>query len=846
MVNCGMVKIMTSLMLTLTLALAAEQTPGVDRHGDPLPAGAIARFGTTRLRSDAGSMRCLNVSPDGRLIAGSGKDSIILWDAATGRELRRCGPILDSRSQPFTFLDAAFSPDSRALAAGTCNASADDSPIMLFDVQTGQVSGRLPGHVGGVDRVAFAVGGRLVSGGLEDGRFRVWDLATRQEVRQFPRQVKFYPDPFAVSPDGRLLAAGDTVAEWPRTNPLHVWDIVTGQEVLRLSDYLTDPRQSIFELVFAPDGRTLAARSSTVFYRIEIPSGQRLGTWERPKDLDGYLACAVAGPRLVTVKDGNLLVWDVAAGRAAADPTREPLLMANRSPVAHDFVVFRNRWDLATGRPRFPTGGHTMPVEGVAVLPDGRTVATWDQGEVRFWEMTTGQELRTIDRGPHGACVALAPDGRTVAVSHGDRVIRLYDTMTGREVRSLTTRDDPNVRGPLAYTMLFAPDGRTLTTLDGWMGLPGLRTWDLANGRLLRESAERFSEHVVGVFSPDGATLYTGHWERTVRQWDAATGRPLRTMEGHPAFVPTDISEMTLMRHGPPRPGHQGPVTALAITPDGKRLISSGDVTVRIWETVTGRECAVLQQARAYALAVSPTGTLLAVATDEPDRRHRIDLWDLPAGRKLASLDGHRGLVQCLAFSPDGRRLVSGSADTTALVWDVSGLPGPRPALKLPDDERSGLWGDLADADCAKAFRAVNRWVAAPEAAVAFFHEQLAPVQPPAADHLARMLADLDSPQFVRREQAQRALQSLGSIVEPWLREALTKSSSTEVRHRLDAILADGVAGDLRVIRAVEVLEHIGTADARQILQRLAGGAPNARLTREAKASLERLARRSP
>jgi hypothetical protein len=243
-------------------------------------------------------------------------------------------------------------------------------------------------------------------------------------------------------------------------------------------------------------------------------------------------------------------------------------------------------------------------------------------------------------------------------------------------------------------------------------------------------------------------------------------------------------------------------------------LASNGsDHSIHLWETVSGKERARLQELTATALNTS---------------------------------------VKSLAFSADGHRLASGSADSTILLWDVTGRLGNgelRPA-KLSEKELEDRWADLARNNAARAGRAIWALAAAGPQAVSLLGERLRPalakVSPEA---VARLIADLDAENFKTRQNARRELAKLGEECEPALRGALAKRPSVELRRSLQELLSQldeerkgSPSGDvLRGARAVEVLEQIGTPEARQVLKTLATGAPLARLTHEAQATLQRI-----
>ncbi|MBI1914566.1 MAG: hypothetical protein HYS12_07485 [Planctomycetes bacterium] len=224
----------------------------------------------------------------------------------------------------------------------------------------------------------------------------------------------------------------------------------------------------------------------------------------------------------------------------------------------------------------------------------------------------------------------------------------------------------------------------------------------------------------------------------------------------------------------------------------------------------------------------------------------------LPPGAVARSrpVDGTDGKVACVAFAPGGKVLATGSNDTTVLFWGLAGPTGDGKQPAPGEKELQSLWADLAGEDAAKAYRAIWALVASPQQAVPFLRKHLKPAVPADAQKLKQLLADLDSPRFSVREKAIQELAKLGDLAEPGLRRVLEGKPSLEVRQRVERLLEQlqgpVVTPDrLREIRAVEALEHMGTAEARRLLKELAAGAAGARLTREATAADARLSARS-
>jgi hypothetical protein len=228
-----------------------------------------------------------------------------------------------------------------------------------------------------------------------------------------------------------------------------------------------------------------------------------------------------------------------------------------------------------------------------------------------------------------------------------------------------------------------------------------------------------------------------------------------------------------------------------------------------------------------------------------------IDLSNPRPGSGTAAAAGHQSRITDVTFAPDGAHLITTCADGTGLVWDVGALTA-RPRAKPADDPGvEPLWEALADSDAVKAGQAVEGLVRKPTSAAALLGERLAPVAEPDPAEVRRLVAGLDSSAFADRDRAERALQGYRELAVPALTESLKQPLSAEHRERLERLLeqADGVehAPDrVRALRAVEVLERVGSADARRTLERLAAGAPLARLTREAQAALDRLKTSGP
>jgi hypothetical protein len=299
----------------------------------------------------------------------------------------------------------------------------------------------------------------------------------------------------------------------------------------------------------------------------------------------------------------------------------------------------------------------------------------------------------------------------------------------------------------------------------------------------------------------------------------------------------------------------------IAFSPNGRFLIVCLGDQLRIFDLASGKEQESLRVAlrgkpgptfgTTIGMAFSPDGRFLAVG----HRDHTLNILDLANGKETGRYPGHQSDTHCLSFSPDNKFLASGHSDTTILVWDVSSATAnPAPAAKPVRPDIETLWADLSGQDAAKAHRAIWGLADAPELAIPWLRDRLKATTALPADDVNQAIAELDSTDFAEREAAAKKLAEWEELAEPALAAALKIKISVEQRRRIEAILNAPrpvpKSEKLRQLRSVQVLEHIAssTADAeatrlaaRSLLKTLAAGSPEARLTLEAKASLDRL-----
>jgi RNA polymerase sigma factor (sigma-70 family) len=706
----------------------------------------------------------------------------------------------------------AFASDGKTVAAG------GDGAVRMWELATGKTVCSLPMPGIWIRSVAFAPDGKTLAAGGMSHTIRVWDVRTGAVVREF-REPAGKVFGLVFSPDGRILVSGS------ERGAVRAWGVATGEECGRL-DLPALPNEEAYPWPIAifPDNRTLATTDRNNRLRLwNVTTGVELRQrdWLSPKlhalalapnSPEGALLAAVGG-HMSTIR-----LWQVASGHE---------LRQWRGPAGHvDALGFSadgkllasgdsermiRLWQVATGAELGQIQTDEPGFRGLAFSPDGQVLASWGDATIRLWQVATGEELCPFAGHRDGIrAIAFLPDDQHL-VSAGTRgTLYRWDAATGRQPSSLRA-----AQRELAHAAALSPDGRGLAFGEA-TGL--LRFVDPVTGQELRQ----WQAHRPGyqgaiyslAFSPDGQTLATGGKDKTVAIWDPWTGREVHRFVDNAAEV-TAVAcspDRRLVAWGGPdsnvtlgevatgqiqhrfqvRP-HQ--VRCLAFSPDGKTLASATEVAfpagqrparVDLWEVATGQPRWHLEVPDwgSLAVAFSPDGRLLALGGFD----HQIRRWDLAAGQELPPLTGHLGGVTCLAFSRDGTRLASGSMDHTALVWKSAPLPLLTTLWPVvaPPQELEVLWNDLAGADAGRAYRAMWALATADGQAVALLQTRLRPASE-------------------------------------------TGGRSEDQRRRL---------------RALEVLERIGTPEAHRLLRTLVTTSPETRVAAEARAALDRLDKR--
>lgn len=861
---------------------ATPQAP-VDSLGDPIPANALVRLGSNRLRGNRVIM-----FPDGKRIAReTGNGNLQISEIPSGKPLA----VIRAKDVPerdtIVGSTVGFTPDGKRMAAvcwkGRCG---------IWDTESGKLIRWVECSFYSLVKARFSLDGRYLAVGfqpnpqkIEDFKVLVYDLQSGEKiveadgcVGEFSKDGKSLTSwvsynvgrtaPNRVSiPNGAVLSKTKLVpagrlSEMQVAGPDSDWyfeklednrvvcrNLMTGEETSVVSLGLNEERHSTYLLTSNQnESVVLVSPKSKIMAAFNPKDGGEL--WRR--DLTRSYVPSLQNDGLtifIPETDRTLSYYDMKTGKR----TKSPKLIDNGQTLPRTFTpdgryglsqsdsIFASAavvWDMATGKPLSEVPGHTAAIMACSFSRDGRTAFTAsDDNSVRVWDASTGKQQLEIHT-PKPGFVASSNDSIYVASRTG--TIESYDAKTGEKKASvkafatalagMAVSDDG--KQLIAAGRVVATDAGSVSILDP-ATLKEIRSFDL-KGKPCEQMA----------LQADGKTVAIAHENRSISVWNIETGQSLSTWKGEanrisawvekPKPTPYEIGSLTLSANG----------RWLAFS-DQEKGIACVDLLAGKRVGHANTECYYQNSAARYelsdAVAFSPDGRTVAYSGSESSTK--IVLIDIRTRAIRRNFTADNEQTRSLAWSPDGTKLLSAGADGTAIIWNVNAPLGTTTPV-------ADWWTKLAQDKPADVEGLMAEMIAKPAETLTLLKQQLKPVPAIDSDEVGKLIAALDAADFDEREKATKQLHAIADQARNQLKDAHRAIASAEVKKRLQEIL-DGVdetkpmsGNRLRLSRAVELLERINTAEAKALLTTLATGAAEAHMTIDAAESLTRMGSR--
>jgi WD40 repeat protein len=787
-----------------------------DIYGDPLPSYANARMGTIRLRQDE-FVNAISFIKDGKMLASSGGNKIYLWDMNTGSQIHEIQ--IDSNN---IIKRIAISPNGNTLAS--TEHSMNRSVIRLWDLVSLKEIRNFEGSCV-AQTISFSQDSKSIAIGGTDNNIHIFDSTTNKETNLIEGHNDVVMS-ITYSPDGKYLASGSM------DNTIRIWNAATGKERFIIKGH----NKPVYSIAYSPNGNNLVSCSADKTVRIwDSASGRELLVIKE-NAIPASVAFSNSGDNVIVgCLDRTIHICDYNTGneiKIIEGPARIIAVSRDGKYIAGADLRAICLWDQTTGNSILQLRGHEGDVTSLGYSPDSKTLASasWDK-TIRLWETSTGNEIRKIIGHQHYVnSVAFSPDGITLASGGLDNTIRIWGSGTGIELRKIEGH-----RGGV-QVVSFSPDGKLLVSGGNDNAI---RLWNANTGDEIQEFIGHTNIVSSVAFAPDGRTLLSGSVDKTIRLWQVTTGKELLLINGESGIIRT-----------------------VNFSPDGKTFVSgSQDGGLCLWETATGGRLDYIlfpfaggaEPISINSIAYSPNAKQLVCGTSQGIYVHDVDTWE---HIYMAPV----GFVLSVAFTSDGIMFATGLSNSTILTWDNSNMlkceikPTPTP-INIPNEGALSLdllYDDLIKDNSVVAYKAM-RLMQKANMVVLYLRDRLKPINDEKikSEIINQYIVNLDDESIDIRDKASEEIRKLGPYAESMLRKTRDLSKSAESHNRIDALLYPlerplpiPHGEPLRRWRAIRVLEHIGSADAKDVLAMLEKESPSMRERQEIKATLERLNRK--
>lgn len=583
----------------------------------------------------------LAVSDDGKYAVSGGTDrNIKLWDMHSGRLIKTLGKQKDDVAPGI-----AISPDNRYIFSADTSVKTE-GPFYAYkwDTHSGKLLKKFNGHNGGISSISLSPDGRYLVSAETHGVIIIYETAGGKIIKEMDihKMSKNWPMISAVKflPDGKRFLIGASDGSVFLTNfkgevirrfsssksriealdvtrdglyftvghakgDIEIWEMNTG----KLINNFKFSNERVNALLFTPDYQEIQVLQNYKLSMIDFNTGKIIKKYKNAGSMysmastkngsytigGGYTYINMLETQtgdIVRQLGGSFKTGAITPYALAVNPIKDQMLMGG---VAKQIRVIQTSTLKETGL----LTGHIAETTYISYTSDGKHVVTRSMDNtIKIWDTETLKEIKSIETGSEGAMV-LSHDNR-YAYAKNDKQIMKIDLKTGKKVITI----DAHLK--------------SITRLD---------------------------------ISSDGGYLVSGSRDKTVKLWNTSDMKLLKTYEGH-----------------------KDTVQDVKITNNGKYIVScSGsyfddDDSIRIWDTATGKELHVIKQgAEVRRLAVTPDSRYAISGADD----NIIRVWDIKTGEMVNSMKGHESSIWALTLTPDGKYLISGAFDNTVKIWNL-------------------------------------------------------------------------------------------------------------------------------------------------------------------------------
>ena len=496
------------------------------------------------------------------------------------------------------------------------------------------------GHKGIIEQVKFSPDGSLVLSSSRDKTVKLWEAATGKLVRTYEGHAGNV-NSICFSPDGNSFYSGG------EDKLVICWELSTGN-ILKKFEGCEDEISSVS---ISPDGKTLASYARSEIKLWDASSGELINTITGLSGSYSTLDFSPDSKFIISSANNELKMWNVSSGTLEKDFEDNPY-------------------------------GYFSPV----FSPDGKSILTGSSDRIiRLFDVSSGKITRTFEG--HEArvtAVAFSPDGKYIISGSDDKTVVLRDINNSQVISSFNSHKEE------IWSLSFSPDGDYIISAS----TNEIMLSESATGRYVRSFEGNTSAISSAVFTPDGKFILTGCYDNTLKLWEASSFKLIRTFEGHTELVRSvavspdgkyalsgaadnkvklwDISTAKLLKTFE---GHNEIVNSVAFSPDGNYAVSgSWDQKVKLWSVPSGKlvNTIKLDIDEEISIAFSPDGKYLLIGGIYSNN---IILWDISKDKLYKTfnyLDAMTSVgIKVVAFSPDGKKILSGSCDATLALWDI-------------------------------------------------------------------------------------------------------------------------------------------------------------------------------